>query len=275
MAYVDEGSGPPVVLLHGNPTSSYLWRNVIPSLAGCGRVIVPDLIGHGDSEKLPASGGPDRYRFEVVYDHLDRLLTALGAVDNVTLVLHDWGSALGFHWARLHPARTRGIAYMEAIVMPLPGWEEWPAEARRIFQGFRSPRGEELILDRNLFIERVLPSSIQRGLSAEEMDQYRAPFMNPSDRQAMLNWPRQIPIGGEPADMVALVQQYADWLDSSPIPKLFINAEPGSILVGRQREFCRRWPNQVEVNVKGLHFIQEDSGPEIGTAVADWISSLT
>ena len=164
---------------------------------------------------------------------------------------------------------------MEAIVMPLPGWEEWPAEARRIFQGFRSPRGEELILDRNLFIERVLPSSIQRGLSAEEMDQYRAPFMNPSDRQAMLNWPRQIPIGGEPADMVALVQQYADWLDSSPIPKLFINAEPGSILVGRQREFCRRWPNQVEVNVKGLHFIQEDSGPEIGTAVADWISSLT
>ena len=275
MAYVEAGSGPPVVLLHGNPTSSYLWRNVIPSLAGSGRVIVPDLIGHGDSEKLPASAGPDRYRFEVAYDHLDGLLSALGAVDDVTLVLHDWGSALGFHWARLHPARVRAMAYMEAIVMPLPGWDEWPVEARGIVQGFRSTRGEELILDRNLFIERVLPSSILRGLSEEEMEQYRAPFANRSDRQTMLNWPRQIPIGGEPANMVALVQQYADWLSRSAIPKLFINAEPGSILVGRQREFCRGWPNQIEVTVKGRHFIQEDSGPEIGSALADWILSLT
>ncbi len=274
IAYVDEGAGPPVLLLHGNPTSSYLWRCVIPSLVGSGRVIVPDLIGHGDSEKLPAADGPDRYRFEVAYRYLDGLLSALGATDQVTLVLHDWGTALGFHWARLHPSQVRGIAYMEGIVTPLPGWEDWPEKARGIFQGFRSAKGEDLILHRNLFIEGVLPSSILRKLSDEEMAHYRAPFGNPSDRQTMLNWPRQIPIGGEPAHMAALVQQYADWLSASHVPKLFINAEPGSILVGAQREFCRKWPNQTEVTVQGLHFIQEDSGAEIGAAVANWMTSL-
>ncbi len=275
IAYVDEGSGPPVVLLHGNPTSSYLWRNVIPSLVGRARVIVPDLIGHGDSEKLPACDGPERYSFDVAYRYLDGLLSALGVGGKVTLVLHDWGTALGFHWARLHASQIRGIAYMEGIVMPLPGWDHWPEKARGIFQGFRSPKGEDLILQRNLFIEGVLPSSILRQLSEEEMAHYRAPFVNPSDRQTMLNWPRQIPIGGEPAQMVTLVQQYADWLSTSSIPKLFINADPGSILVGAQREFCRGWPNQTEVTVKGLHFIQEDSGAEIGAAVAHWMASLT
>jgi haloalkane dehalogenase len=275
IAYVDEGSGPPVVLLHGNPTSSYLWRNVIPSLVGSGRVIAPDLIGHGDSDKLPASDGPERYSFEVAYRYLDGLLNAIGATDAVTLVLHDWGTALGFHWAHLHPSQVRGIAYMEGIVMPLTGWEDWPEKARGIFQGFRSDKGEDLILRRSLFIEGVLPSSILRKLSEDEMAHYRAPFENPSDRQTLLNWPRQIPIGGEPAAMVSLVQQYADWLSGSPIPKLFINADPGSILVGAQREFCRKWPNQTEVTVKGLHFIQEDSGAEIGAAVANWITSLT
>lgn len=190
------------------------------------------------------------------------------------LVLHDWGSALGFHWARLHPQQVRGLAYMEGLVMPLPSWDDWPEKARGIFQGFRSAKGEDLILKRNMFIEGVLPSSILRKLGDEEMAHYRAPFVVEADRQVTLNWPRQIPIAGEPPRMVALVQQYADWLSRSSVPKLFINAEPGSILVGAQREFCRSWPNQTEVTVKGLHFIQEDSGAEIGRAVADWSSTL-
>lgn len=274
LAYVEAGSGDPVVLLHGNPTSSYLWRDVIPALAGCGRIIAPDLIGQGDSDKLPASDGPDRYSFEVAYAYLDGLLGALDANQKVTLVLHDWGSALGFHWAQLHPHQVRGIAYMEALVMPLPSWDNWPEKARGIFQGFRSLKGEDLILKRNLFIEGVLPSSILRKLSDDEMAQYRAPFVAEADRQVTLNWPRQIPIAGEPPDMVALVQQYANWLGQSSVPKLFINAEPGSILVGAQREFCRSWPNQTEVTVQGLHFIQEDSGAEIGRAVAAWFSTL-
>ena len=274
LAYVEAGSGDPIVLVHGNPTSSYLWRDVIPALVGCGRIIAPDLIGQGDSDKLPASDGPGRYSFEMAYTYLDGLLSALGANHKVTLVLHDWGTALGFHWARLHPQQVRGIAYMEGIVMPLPSWQDWPEKARGIFQGFRSAKGEDLILKRNMFIEGVLPSSILRKLSDDEMAQYRAPFLAETDRQVTLNWPRQIPIAGEPQHMVALVQQYADWLSQSPLPKLFINAEPGSILVGVQREFCRSWPNQTEVTVKGLHFIQEDSGAEIGRAVAAWLSTL-
>ena len=239
LAYVEVGSGRPIVLLHGNPTSSYLWRNVIPHLVGSGRVIAPDLIGHGASDKLPASDGPGRYSFEVAYTYLQAMLETLGVDSQVTLVVHDWGSALGFHWAYQHQQRLRGIAYMEGIVTPLPSWDDWPEKARGIFQGFRSAKGEDLILKRNMFIEAVLPSSVLRKLSDEEMAQYRAPFAAEDDRQPMLNWPRQIPIGGEPANIVALVQEYADWLRQSPVPKLFINAEPGSILVGRQREFGR------------------------------------
>ena len=274
LAYLEAGSGPPIVLLHGNPTSSYLWRNVVPHLAGSGRVIVPDLIGQGESDKLPVSDGPERYSFEVAYDYLAAMLDILDARANVTLVLHDWGSALGFHWARLHPERVRAIAYMEGIVMPIPSWDDWPEKARGIFQGFRSAKGEDLILKRNMFIEAVLPSSILRKLSEEEMAHYRAPFLTETDRQVMLNWPRQIPIEGEPPHMVTLVQRYADWLKTSPIPKLFINADPGSILVGRQRDFCRSWPNQTEVTVSGLHFLQEDSADAIGAAVANWLSFI-
>lgn len=274
LAYLEAGSGSPIVLLHGNPTSSYLWRHVIPHLAGSGRVIAPDLIGHGDSEKLPASGGPGRYTFDVAYGYLDAMLDALGARSNVTLVLHDWGSALGFHWAYQHQDRVRAITYMEGIVTPIRSWDDWPEKARGIFQGFRSPKGEDLILKRNMFIEAVLPSSILRKLSEEEMARYRAPFLREEDRQTTLNWPRQIPIAGEPANMVALVDQYAGWLKESPVPKLFINADPGSILVGPQREFCRTWPNQTEVTVKGLHFIQEDSAEEIGRAVAGWLTTI-
>jgi haloalkane dehalogenase len=274
LAYLEVGSGAPIVLLHGNPTSSYLWRDVIPELAGSGRVIAPDLIGHGDSEKLPASDGPGRYSFGVAYDYLSGLLDALGVTSNVTLVLHDWGSALGFHWAYQHQDRVRAIAYMEGIVTPIRTWDDWPEKARGIFQGFRSAKGEDLILKRNMFIEAVLPSSIIRKLSDEEMARYRAPFATEDDRQTTLNWPRQIPIAGEPANMVALVEQYAGWLKTSRVPKLFVNADPGSILVGPQREFCRTWPNQTEITVKGLHFIQEDSGSEIGQAIASWLPTI-
>ena len=273
IAYLEAGSGDPIVLLHGNPTSSYLWRNVIPHLEGLGRVIAPDLIGQGDSEKLPESEGPERYSFQVAFDYLDGLLKHIAADQNVTLVLHDWGSGLGFHWASQNPQAVKGVAYMEAIVAPL-SWQDWPESARGIFQGFRSDKGEDLVLTRNLFVEGVLPSSVLRDLSEEEMAHYRAPFDTPANRQPTLNWPRQIPIDGEPPHMVSLVEAYGAFMAESPIPKLFINAEPGSILVGAQRDFCRRWPNQTEVTVEGLHFIQEDSPEAIGRAIADWHPTL-
>jgi haloalkane dehalogenase len=273
IAYLEAGSGEPIVLLHGNPTSSYLWRNVIPHLEGLGRVIAPDLIGQGDSEKLPESEGSERYSFQVAFDYLDGLLKHIAADQNVTLVLHDWGSGLGFHWASQNPQAVKGVAYMEAIVAPL-SWQDWPESARGIFQGFRSDKGEDLVLTRNLFVEGVLPSSVLRDLSEEEMAHYRAPFDTPANRQPTLNWPRQIPIDGEPPHMVSLVEAYGAFMAESPIPKLFINAEPGSILVGAQRDFCRRWPNQTEVTVEGLHFIQEDSPEAIGRAIADWYPTL-
>ena len=273
IAYLEAGTGDPIVLLHGNPTSSYLWRNVIPELEDCGRVIVPDLIGQGESDKLPASEGPDRYSFEVAFDYLDGLLRAIDVDSDITWVIHDWGSGLGFHWAKHNPDAVKGIAYMEAIVMPIT-WDDWPESARGIFQGFRSSKGEDLCLERNLFVEAVLPSSIIRELTEDEMAAYRAPFDTPEHRQPTLNWPRQIPIDGEPAQMVELVEAYGAFMAASAIPKLFINAEPGSILVGKQREFCRSWPNQTEVTVKGLHFVQEDSPTEIGQAIAAWYDNL-
>ena len=274
LAYVDEGTGDPIVLLHGNPTSSYLWRNVIPELTNSGRVIVPDLIGQGDSEKIAASEGSDRYSFHVAYDYLAGLLDALGINQNVTLVIHDWGTGLGFHWANLHRDAVKAIAYMEGFVTPLT-WQDWPEGAQGVFKGMRSEKGEELVLNRNTFIEKILPSSVIRPLSETEMDHYRAPFKTPEDRQPTLNWPRTLPINGEPADIVALISDYANWLEKDgSIPKLFINAEPGSVLVGRQREYCRTWPNQSEVTVKGLHFIQEDSPVEIGQAVAQWLKEI-
>ena len=273
IAYVEEGSGDPIVLLHGNPTSSFLWRNVIPELVESGRVIVPDLIGQGDSEKLPASEGPERYSLEVAYSYVDGLLESIGANENVTLVIHDWGTGVGFLWAMRHPAAVKGVAYMEGIVKPV-SWSDWPESAVGIFKGFRSDKGEDLILNRNMFIEGVLPSSVIRPLSDTEMDAYRAPHRETDDRQPLLNWPRQIPIEGEPEDVVALVNEYGAFMAASDIPKLFINADPGSILVGAQREFCRSWPNQQEVTVKGLHFIQEDSPVEIGQAVANWLKAL-
>jgi haloalkane dehalogenase len=273
MAYVEVGSGDPIVLQHGNPTSSYLWRNVIPHLAGLGRCIAPDLPGMGDSAKLPDSG-PGRYTFVEHARYFEALLEQLGVRENVTLVIHDWGSALGFDWARRHASAVRGIAYMEAIVRPL-AWSEWPEAARRVFEGFRSPAGEAMVLEQNVFIERVLPGSVLRKLGEAEMDVYRRPFRTAGeDRRPTLTWPRQIPLDGEPAEVALIVQRYADWLSHSDVPKLFIDADPGAILIGAQREFCRSWPNQSEVRVRGNHFLQEDSPDEIGRAIAEWIGGL-
>jgi haloalkane dehalogenase len=269
LAVFERGVGDPLVFLHGNPTSSYLWRNVIPHLEGQGRCIAPDLVGMGDSDKLPDSG-PDRYRFAEHRRYLDALLDALDVRERVTLVIHDWGSALGFDWAHRHRGAVLGIAYMEAIVAPL-AWDDWPVRARPVFQAFRSPEGETLILEQNAFIEQVLPASILRELSDEEMAVYRRPFQRPGeDRRPTLTWPRQIPIEGEPADVVAVVQAYSDWLAEARVPKLFVNAEPGAILRGRPRELCRTWPEQEEVTVAGIHFVQEDSPDEIGRAIAAW-----
>ena len=269
MAYIDEGRGDPIVFLHGNPTSAYLWRNVMPHLEGQGRLIAPDLIGMGDSAKLPDSG-PDRYTFVEHRRYLDALLETLGVNENVTFVIHDWGSALGFDWSNRHRDAVKGIAYMEAIVKPL-SWNGWPEAARGVFQGFRSEAGEAMVLENNVFVERVLPGSILRKLSDEEMAEYRRPFAEPGEaRRPTLTWPRQIPIEGEPADVVEIVSRYAEWLAASDVPKLFVNAEPGAILAGEVREFCRSWPNQQEVSVKGIHFVQEDSPHEIGEAVASW-----
>ena len=273
MAYIDEGQGDAIVFQHGNPTSSYLWRNVMPHLKGLGRLVACDLIGMGDSEKLP-NPGPDRYGYLEQRDHLHALWDALDLGDRVVLVLHDWGSALGFDWAHHHPDRVQGIAYMESIVTPL-SWADWPEGARGAFQGFRGPGGEEMILDKNMFVERILPGSILRPLAEAEMAEYRRPFVNPGeDRRPTLSWPRSIPIDGEPPQVVRIVEAYSAGLAASPTPKLFINAEPGSILVGRQREVCRAWRNQTEITVAGRHFVQEDSPHEIGAAVADFVRGL-
>lgn len=272
MSYIEEGEGDPIIFLHGNPTSSYLWRNVMPHLEGRGRLIAPDLIGMGDSEKLHDSG-PDRYTFKEHRAFLNDLLAYLMVEDNVTLVVHDWGSALGFDWAYQNQSAMKGLVYMEAIVQTIASWDDWPESARNIFQAFRSPAGEDLILEKNIFVERVLPSSIIRKLEDDEQREYTRPFRNAGeDRRPTLTWPRQIPIAGEPEDVVKIVDDYSAWLSKSDMPKLFINADPGSILVGPQREYCRSWSNQTEVTVKGLHFVQEDSPDEIGQAISEFIT---
>lgn len=266
LSYLDTGAGDPVVFLHGNPTSSYLWRNVIPHVEPLARCLAPDLVGMGRSG--PSADGS--YRFVDHARYLDAWFEAL-ALRDVTLIVHDWGSALGFHWARRHPDRVKGLVYMEAIVRALT-WTEWPEAARKIFQALRSPAGEELILVKNVFVERILPASVLRPLSAEAMERYREPFREPGERRRpTLSWPREIPLDGEPADVVAVVDAYARWLAGADVPKLFVNGEPGSILVGVQRDFCRSWPNQREVTVRGRHFLQEDSPAEIGTAIAQFL----
>lgn len=269
MAYIDAGEGDPIVFLHGNPTSSYLWRNVIPHVIGLGRCVAPDLIGMGDSDKVPGL----EYRLVDHRRYLDAFFDAIGVEEAVTLVVHDWGSALGFDWANRHRDAIAGIAYMEAIVRPV-SWNDWPESSLRIFQAMRSSSGEQMVLEKNVFVERILPASIIRELSDEEMGEYRRPFQNPGeDRRPTLTWPREIPFDGEPGDVAAIIDDYGRWLSTSNVPKLFIDAVPGAILVGPQREFCRGWPNQTEVMVSGSHFIQEDSPDEIGAALGQWIEN--
>ncbi|MFD2092683.1 haloalkane dehalogenase [Blastococcus deserti] len=272
MAYVDVGEGAPIVFLHGNPTSSYLWRNVLPHVRHLGRCIAPDLIGMGESDKLP-DPGPGTYSFATHAAYLEQFLDRVGVSGPVTLVLHDWGSGLGFNWAERHRDRVRGIAFTEAIVTPLT-WEDWPVGARKVFQLMRGPDGEAAVLDKNVFVERILPASVARGLSSEAHDRYRTPFLERDSRWPTLEWPRQLPIEGEPAAVVEVVERYGAWLATSYVPKLFIDADPGSILVGRQREVVRSWPALTEVTVPGSHFVLEDSPDEIGRALAGWIPTL-
>ena len=269
MSYVEMGEGDPIIFQHGNPTSSYLWRNIMPYAKDRGRCIALDLIGMGDSEKLDGSG-PDRYTFVEHYKYFSAALEALDATHNVTLVIHDWGSALGLHWANQHREMVQGICYMEAIVAPFLSWDQFPNDATPVFQGFRSPAGEEMVLEKNMFVERVLPGSVMRDLKDEEMNVYRRPFENPGPT---LTWPRQIPIAGEPKDVVEIVESYGEWFRSSDVRKLFVNAEPGALLSGEMRDLCRTFPNQTEVTVAGSHFIQEDSPNEIGEALASWLDS--
>lgn len=272
--YLDVGRGDPFLLLHGNPTWSYLWRNVVPHLEPLGRCIAPDLIGMGDSQKLDDSG-PDRYRFVEHRQYLDGVLDTIGVDGNVILVIHDWGSALGFDWANRHRDRVQGICYMEAIVRPIPTWDDFSKQAAPVFQGFRSPAGEEMVLQKNIFVEKVLPGSVLRGLTEAEMAVYRRPFAEAGeDRRPTLTWPRQIPIEGHPEQVVAIANDYAAYMAEAEFPKLFVNAEPGAILIGKAREFCRSWKNQTEVTVPGSHFIQEDSPDEIGEALNAFVQNI-
>ncbi len=272
MAYVDEGQGDPIVFLHGNPTSSYLWRNILPYVQDLGRVLAPDLIGMGDSQKLPQSG-PDSYTFVEHRRYVDALLEALGVHERVTFVVHDWGSALAFDWARRHPDAVKGLAYMEAIARPYT-WSEYAGAGRKTFEALRSPAGEHMVLEENSFIEFNLPAGIIRKLSDVEMAEYRRPFAEPGEgRRPTLTFARQLPIDGEPAYVTEIVTDYAAWLSSSPVPKLFIQGHPGR-LQPSQLAFCRMLPAQSEVTVPGLHNLQEDSPDEIGQAIANWLQPL-
>jgi len=269
MAFIEEGEGDPIVFLHGNPTSSFLWRKVMPALAGRGRCLAPDLIGMGDSEKL-ADSGSGSYRFVEHRRYLDALLDQLDVNNHVTLVVHDWGSALGFDWARRHQEAVAGIVYMEALIGPI-SWDDWPESARSIFRGFRSETGEQLLLEKNYFVERVLPASVLDALPAEVMEEYRRPFLEPGEsRRPTLTWPREIPIEGVPADVNEIASSYNSWLRTSSVAKLFVNADPGFFSAGIAQA-TRDWSNQETVTVRGHHFVQEDSGEEIGQAIADWL----
>ena len=273
MSYVEMGNGERTILfLHGNPTSSYLWRNIMPHVSNTNRCIAVDLIGMGDSDKLN-NKGPGSYTFVEHRKWLDEFLKLVNVGENVVLVIHDWGSALGFDWARRNSEKVNGIVYMEAIVCPIR-WEDWPEKSTQVFKGLRSEAGENMVIEKNIFVEKVLPGSIIRNLTYEEMDVYRRPFLSPEDRRPTLDWPNQIPLDGVPEDVVAIVDEYAKFFMHSSIQKLFINAEPGAILIGNQREFCRSWSNQKEVTVPGNHFVQEDSPDEIGGAILQWLDTL-
>ncbi len=273
MAFIDEGSGDTFLFLHGNPTSSFLWRNIAPHVEDIGRIVIPDLIGMGDSDKLEGVDNPG-YKYHGQYSYLTALMDELDLGNNIHLIIHDWGSAMGFQFARENKDRIKSITYMEAIVMPLT-WDQWPDPATKIFGLFRSEAGEELVLEKNFFVERILLADSSTGYTEEEKSEYIRPFINPGeDRRPTLTWPRQIPLDGEPSEVVEEVRLNAEFHKESDTPKLFINADPGSILIGDQREFVRSWNNQTEITVKGNHFIQEDSSEEIGAALRKFVESL-
>ena len=272
LAYIDVGAGDPIVFLHGNPTSSFLWRNLIPYAQPYGRCIAPDLIGMGDSDKLPDSNA-DSYTFAQNRGYLDGFFDTLGLEERVTLVLHDWGSALGFDWARRHPEAIKGIVHMEALIAPIE-WDDMPAVAQPRFRAVRSDQGEDLVLQQNIFIEQSIINGTLRPFTDAEMTEYRRPFLEPGEgRRPMLTWPRQIPIGGEPTDVVEVFEQYGEWLAGSNVPKLYVRAEPGT-QAPKLIAQVRSWPNQTEVVVKGIHYPQEDSPDEIGAAIAAWFNGL-
>ncbi|HJL80123.1 MAG: haloalkane dehalogenase [Gammaproteobacteria bacterium] len=269
IAYNQTGQGAPIVFLHGNPTSSYLWRNIVPHLESNASCYVFDLIGMGSSDKLD-NPGSSSYRFEEHFNYINQAINEVLPNEKITLVLHDWGSALGFHWAHQNQKRIQGIAYMEGIVKELE-WNDWNEKSRALFQALRSDAGDELILQKNVFIEKILLGSIIRELTQDEIEEYRKPFLNPGeDRRVMLSWPREIPIDGQPDNVCKIVSEYSDWMSKNNLPKLFINAEPGAIIQGSVRDFCRTWRNQSEITVEGIHFIQEDSPNEIGKAIQQW-----
>ncbi len=272
MSYVEMGEGETILFLHGNPTSSYLWRNIMPYMKEKGRCIAPDLIGMGDSDKLD-SNSPGTYTFVEHRKWLNELLDILNIGNKVILVIHDWGSALGFDWSMRNIERVAGIVYMEGIVRPI-SWDEWPKSSAPLFQGFRSNAGEKMVIENNIFVEKVLPGSVLRGLTDEEMLVYKRPFINSKHRRPTLDWPNQIPIDGEPKDVTEIVKNYSEFFSNNDIPKLFVNADPGAILVGEQREFCRSWANQKEITVPGSHFIQEDSPDLIGKGISDWLEEI-
>ena len=272
MTYYECGQGSPIVFLHGNPTSKYLWRNVMPHLESLGRCIAPDLIGMGESDKLNDSN-EHRYSFIEHYRYLREFLYQVGATEDIALVIHDWGSVLGFHWAAEHMSAVRGICFMESIVKPVE-WEDWPEASVRIFQGFRSEAGESMVIERNMFVERVLRGSLLKPIDSDDMAVYLEPFKEANeDRRPTLSWPRQIPIAGEPQNVVDIVQKYGECLSVWNVPKLFINADPGAILIGKQREYCRSWPNVTEVSVTAGHFVPEDAAPDIALNIKVWLTS--
>lgn len=270
ISYVEMGSGETMLFLHGNPTSSYLWRNIMPYFSDIKRCIAPDLIGMGDSDKLDSNNVGD-YNFFTHQKWLNDILESLNLGNKIILVVHDWGSALGFDWAFRNIDRIAGIVYMEGIVSEL-NWDDWDQKSAPLFKAFRSEAGENMIIEKNIFVERVLPGSVLRGLTEEEMKVYRRPFLNKEDRRPTLDWPNQIPIEGSPKEVVKVVNNYSKFFMKNDIPKLFINADPGAILIGKQREFCRSWPNQSEITVPGSHFIQEDSPDLIGEGILNWLN---
>jgi haloalkane dehalogenase len=267
MSYVDVGDGEPIVFLHGNPTSSYLWRNIIPHVSDIGRCLAPDLVGMGQSGRSPTYS----YRFVDHARYLDSWFDAMN-LSKAILVVHDWGSALGFYRAYRHPDQIAAIAYMEAVVRPF-SWDDF-GEAGGVFRALRSSEGEHLALDQNFFVESVLPGAIIRSLSEEEMAAYRAPFSDPVARLPTLIWPRQASIDGEPEDVTSIVREYGAWLSQNEMPKLFVAGEPGAVISAgsANQRFCRTWKNQKEVTVKGRHFLQEDSPAEIGAALRAFVT---